>query len=397
MKQDMRASLGLDQRPSLIPQLTAHLLRLPATELAAELAAVAEQNPALELPERALPVVPQRGPTLRAHLLDQLASATLDDAARADAEAVAGETDTNGRLPSTPTLRKALGLSARRIEAAAATVQALDPAGVGARDLRECLLLQLRALEPSKTVADAAVLVRDHFADLVRRRLDRLPRADQAAALAQIASLQPRVGADFADQAAPAAAELLAFKRGGLWRVELLDEPDGLQLAAAPASGGGPQWNRLLRAGSRMVDALAFRRKTLLAVAQAAVGRQRGYFERGPAALRPLPLAAVAADTGLAVSTVSTAAAGKHLRCPHGVIALKYLFQRTARGRKDFSAAALRTAIKQVVTNENSAKPLSDAAIAQQLAAGGGSPARRTVAKHRAAAGIMPASLRRRT
>ena len=393
MKQSVRLEASLQQRQAQLPRLAARLLRLNSVQLAMELAQAAEHNPLLEVDQAALPAVVGRTRSLRSHLLDQL-SGISDPILRQDAAAVAGEADSDGRLPDAATLRRQLGLSAARISAAIGRVQVLDPAGVGARDLRECLLLQLAALPDDAAVQAARIIVRDCFAQLSRRRYDLLPMPRQDEALRLIASLNPRPGSEFAPAAVPAAPEIGIYKQGGLWRVELIA---GCRAAVAEAAAGGSrQFRALARQARVLAEGLAFRRRTLLAVATAAVARQRNYCEGGAEFLRPLGMKQVAEDTGLAVSTVSTTVAGKLVRGPHGVIALKYLFQRSTRGRRDFSAAALQMAIRRVVAGEDSARPMSDAAIASRLAADGGAPARRTIAKHRAAAGIAAASLRKR-
>lgn len=394
MKRDARLDISLQQRQLQMPRLAARLLKFNRGQLAMELAQAAEHNPLLELDEGLLPAVGERPVSLRAHLLDQL-SGIADEPLRADAQAIAGEADADGRLPDTDTLHRQLGLSVRRINAALRQVQRLEPAGVGARNLRECLLLQLASQPADKTRAAAECLVRDYFAQLSRRRYDLLPQNQLQQALRLIASLNPHPGSGFAAPALPVAPEIKACKRGGLWRVELVAQ-EGVSLVASCASGGSRQFRRLARQARVLVESLEFRRRTLLAVAAAAVARQRMYCERGDEFLKPLGLRQVAEDTGLAISTVSTAVAGKLLQGPHGVIALKYLFQRSTRGRRDFSAAALQMAIRRLVAGENPAKPMSDAAIASRLAAAGGAPARRTVSKHRAAAGIRAASLRKR-
>ncbi|MCY4325437.1 MAG: hypothetical protein OXC81_05385 [Betaproteobacteria bacterium] len=394
MKTDPALTTSLQQRQAQLPRLAARLLKLNSTQLALELAGVAEQNPLLEITPAALPALPAPGPSLRAHLLGQL-TGIADRRLRLDAVALAGEVDANGRLPDVATLCRQLGLSAARIKAALARVQKLDPIGVGACDLRECLLLQLAGQPDSDVLRLAQTIVRDHFAQLSRRRYDQLPQLRLAEVLRLIASLNPRPGAGFSQEAATAAPEIQIRKSGGLWRVELLADEMPATIATGVA-GGTRQFRRLARQARVLAESLSFRRRTLLAVAAAATARQRLYCERGAAFLRPLGLQQVAEDTGLAVSTVSTAVAGKLVRGPHGVIALKYLFQRSTCGRRDFSAAALQMAIRQVVAGENPARPLSDAAIAARLAAAGGAPARRTVAKHRAASGIAAASLRKR-
>lgn len=397
MSNNIELQLNVGQHPLQVPIYVARLLRLNATELTQELIVAAEQNPMLELRKPASMVLTQAtGPSLRDHLFTQLRRLPLTDSARKDALAVAGEVDSDGRLPSPELLRSQLRMSMARLKKSSTTVQGLDPIGVGACNLRECLLLQLGAKPPSGPVQAAITIIRDHFDSLARRRIDLLPKIERQASLKLISTLNPRVGNKFAKVSTSLLPELRVFKRTGNWLVELIDSDSPIILTPNADTATG-QLARLRTDAKSIIDALTFRRKALLTIANAAVARQRRYFEYGRAYLVPLPLRQLASDTGFALSTISTVVAGKALQSPHGVIALKSLLQRRTKGRLNFSAAALQESIKQLIATENPTKPLSDAQIVRHLAAAGGAPARRTVTKHRIVAGILPASLRKRS
>ena len=151
-----------------------------------------------------------------------------------------------------------------------------------------------------------------------------------------------------------------------------------------------------MREARSLSSAVRFRNATLLRVAQAMVDRQRAFFERGRSALAPARLRDIAADTGLATSTVAAAIAHKGIATPHGTLALKYLLQRRVTGDGRLSAAALQEAIRSLVATEDPERPYTDEQIMTALKHKCGALARRTVAKHRRLAGALPSSLRRR-
>ena len=382
------------QRAVLLPQLSATMLRLPHLELATVLSAAAEQNPFLDLPSARIPVLPPHGPTLRTHLFGQLMAMPLASGVREDALACAGEVDEAGFLVPDEVLAAALIMGRPRLARATALVRSLEPTGVGARDLRECLLLQLTALFSRSPAAEK--IVREHFPALARRRLDLIPQPGQKQALTLLASLTPRPGDLFASTASDAEAEIAVTKRQNLWRVSLVADPTvTLHPDAAKLAAAGKSWRGLRAEANLLIKALSFRRRSLLAVAQALVDRQRGFLEHGPSALVPLGLTDIAAACGLAVSTVAAITSGKMMLAPGGIVSLKSLLPRRTAGTEKSSGAALRAAIKKLVAAEDPNRPLSDAALARRLVQQGFAPARRTVAKHRSRAGYAPASGRR--
>lgn len=301
-------------------------------------------------------------------------------------------------------------------------VQGLEPRGVGARDLRECLLLQLdERCDPAGRDtgpglhALARRLVRDHLPELAVREAAglsqrlRVPQAALCEALARVRALDPRPGWRFGADLLPARVpDVIVRWRNGRWQAHMppsrltrlrLDE-DSVRLLSRqrPASGGSldadlrtqlqeaRDWSRLVRQ----------RQSTVLAVAEAIALRQARFLRFGAPALRPLSLREIAQDLGMHESTVSRAAHGKCLDTPVGIYEMRYFFSRplpTARGG-DCSGAAVRAALRELIAAESPAAPLSDGELARALAAQGLMIARRTVTKYRQQLRIAAAGLR---
>ena len=388
-------NLQLEQR--LMPRLTRDLLTLNDLALQNKLQELAADNPLLEVRERTMSGGQPAVPTLTEHLANQLETMPLATTVRADALRCLGELNERGYLPPVQELATYVGLTRQRAQRAVTTIRSLSPVGVGAHDLADCLTLQLEALPPSAAVTGAQRLIKDHFSALGRGRHDLLPRTGRSAALAVIASLRPSFANNFIAPAAAIEPDLLVQRVFGVWQVTLIAPDRPVQLRAGYADhGGSTAWRLLARQTHALLDALSFRAATLVLVAQALVDRQRAYFEQGKLALVPVRLCDIATDIGLSISTVSATIRHKHLATPGGTIALKYLLQRKTKGHGRLAAAALQEAIKQLVATEDPALPFTDDAIMTKLQAGHGAPARRTIAKHRQRAGILPSNLRRR-
>lgn len=395
----MKPQLEQRQQTTLrqMPKLATQLLLLNDAQLRSELVQHCNDNPVLELVEQSLPQVASSGPTLMQHLYEQLDKEPLSARQRADAKICASLVDQHGYLPQPADLAQTTGLAPARLRQAIAVLRNLEPVGVGAHDLAQAMLLQLEVCSASTAAKRAArLIITKHFDKLVRRRYDLLPQKNLAAALATFDLLQPRFADAFAPAAAAIVPELKVWRDAGVWRVRLCqqDLPVRLDKTFAKATTVSPRLRQKIHAARALLATLQFRHTTLLTVAQAAVDRQRNYFEHGPRGLKPLRLADIAGATGLSLSTVSATITHKYLAAPQGVIALKYLFQRATGDPQFSSAATLREAIKQLVAAEDPAAPLSDQKIMQLLSHHGSHPARRTVTKHRQAAGIPAAKLR---
>ena len=291
-------------------------------------------------------------------------------------------------------------------------VQAFDPPGVAARDLKECLLLQLRqgdADDPAHALA--TVLVASHLETLAAHEHERLcrlldvgrPQLD--AALTLILGLHPRPGSTVSaggvDYLVP---DVLVNRRGGAWRVELnpaavprIRVNTGYAAALRRGEGGG-DLGRQLQEARWLIRSIRMRNDTLLRVAQSLVRRQSAFLERGDEAMLPLLMKDVAAELDLHESTISRVVANKHMAAPRGTLAFRRFFssELPAGDGGVFSATAIRAMIRKLVAQEDPHSPLSDNHITQELVNRGIRVARRTVAKYRESMTIPPAHERRR-
>jgi len=293
-------------------------------------------------------------------------------------------------------------------------VQSMDPAGVGARDIRESLLIQLRREEKEDTLAYS--LVCDHFDDLLNHRwtdiargLGISPRAVQDAADA-LAHLDPKPGLQHSTDEDPyILPDLIVEKIDGDYLVFLNDT--SLPRLRISRSYREVAQNRnefkgenrdfissKLNSANWMIQAIEQRRQTMLKVMNFIVDRQRDFFERGIQHLRPLTLREVADYIEMHESTVSRVTNEKFCQTPRGVFPLKFFFSSglaTASG-EDISARGVRDKIRILVSQEDAKKPLTDQKIVELLEGEGIQIARRTVAKYRDQLGILPARMRKR-
>lgn len=293
-------------------------------------------------------------------------------------------------------------------------VQQLSLPGVGARDLRECLILQLRAL-PQDTPSQTLAL------RIVDEALDKLGRCDYrgltrllgctteltAEACALIRSLNPRPAASFmpVDPATYVVADASVRRVGKLWvAVPSQDATIQVRLNDTYAklfrqSRGGDRtlMAQSLQEARWLVRSLEQRGATIQRVAQAIVARQQTFFDYGAVALRPLMLSEIADELGLHESTVSRATTHKYLATPQGILEFKYFFSRelATESGGTCSAMAVRALIQEMINAENPKEPLSDVVLAKKLARQGVVVARRTVSKYRAQIKCPPAELRR--
>lgn len=352
---------------------------------------------------------------LREQLAGQIRQLDLPAPVRAAALILVEEIDDDGYLRDPDAALAARhALPEATVGAARRALQACEPTGVGARNLAECLALQLAE--------------RDRLDPLMRRLLDNLPllaRADFAALMrlcgvdaedlqdmiAEIKALNPRPGASLAAEPTELALpDVLVRPTGdGRWRVELNGATlprvlvDGAYFAELSSrrlrSDERSYMTERMQAANWLVKALDQRARTVLRVSKAIFARQLAFLEHGASALRPLVLRDIAAATGLHESTVSRATADKYAATPWGTLPLKYFFTTAIAatcGTESHSAEAIRLRIKRLIEREDPANVLSDDQIVAELERTGVAIARRTVAKYREALGIASSVQRRR-
>jgi RNA polymerase sigma-54 factor len=295
-----------------------------------------------------------------------------------------------------------------------AIVQRLDPPGIGARDLRECLLIQLG--EQADTASLTYRLVHDAFPDLIAHRWNDLakrfgvePVAVQAAA-DELARLDPKPGLKHASASdGYIIPDLIVDKIGTRYQVFLNDTgmprlrlSRSYQEIARDKKKMTPENREFIaskmNSANWMIQAIEQRRQTMLKVMNFIVDRQRDFFEKGIEFLRPLTLREVAEVINMHESTVSRVTNEKYVQTPRGVLPLKFFFSSalaTASG-EDASARSIRAKLEKMVGDEDSAKPLTDQQIVHLFQEQGIQIARRTVAKYRDQLGILPARMRKR-
>jgi RNA polymerase sigma-54 factor len=293
-------------------------------------------------------------------------------------------------------------------------IQQLDPPGVGARDLRECLLLQIRELGDRESLTYR--LVAEAFDDLKAHRWNDLakrfsvdPGSVQAAA-DQLARFDPKPGLKYSDRSdGYIIPDLIVEKIGERYHVFLNDTGmPRLRLSRAYQEVARDkkkltQENRefiaaKLNSANWMIQAIEQRRQTMLKVMNFIVDRQRDFFEKGIEHLKPLTLREVAEVINMHESTVSRVTNEKYVQTPRGVLPLKFFFSSalsTASG-EDASARSIRAKLQKMVSEENPSKPLTDQQIVHLFQEQGIQIARRTVAKYRDQLGILPARMRKR-
>jgi RNA polymerase sigma-54 factor len=299
-------------------------------------------------------------------------------------------------------------------EAVLEMVHRFDPPGVGARNLRECILLQLRRTGQEESLAHR--LVQDHFDDFLNHRwteigrnLSLSPKEVQDAA-DEVAKLNPKPGLQFgSDEDTYVTPDLIVDEIDGEYHVFLNDTRlPRLRISRAYREVAGDRnkykgenkefINQKLNSANWMIQAIEQRRQTMLKVMNFIVDRQREFFERGVQYLRPLTLREVADHIDMHESTVSRVTNQKFVQTPRGVYPLKFFFSSglSTTSGQDISARGVRDKIKTLVAEENPKKPLTDQKIVDLLDEEGIEIARRTVAKYRDQLGILPARMRRR-
>ena len=452
--------LKLGQSLTMTPQLqqAIRLLQLPVLDLSAQIQDALEENIMLEMED--LPDVPQTsaettaevetiqaedswqqqsadriqdggwngegrpindfadesGNTLREHLLWQLEMEHFTPRQAVIGEAIVDSINDDGYLEGELEeilggLDSASGFTLDEVNESLTLVQRLDPVGIGARSISECIILQLRQLDTTTPGLELAVELAQNHLDLIAsqsfgemRRDLRATEEDLHDALALIKGCNPKPGL----AVSPAAAEyvipdVFVRKIDGHWQVEI-------SATGIPRLSVNQQYARLLRGSGDhavlrsqlqearwLIRSLEIRNETLMKVATCIVTRQTAFLEHGDEAMKPMVLRDVAEEIGMHESTISRVTTNKYMHTPRGVFEFKYFFSShlSSAGGEDQSSTSVRAKIRKLIGAENPGKPLSDSKIANILAEEGITVARRTVAKYREAMNISSSSERR--
>ncbi|MFT4177680.1 MAG: RNA polymerase factor sigma-54 [Luteolibacter sp.] len=352
--------------------------------------------------------------TLQQHLQQQLDLSMIESDVRAAAQALLGNLDERGflDLPAAD-LAARLGIPQKTMTTALKLVQSFEPAGIGAANIPESLLLQLERKSGTDTIEYK--IVRDHLEDLARKRHPMIARALGTSveriseAAEKIGRLTPNPGGDFDPTGNPYILPDVVIEKDneGRWYARLTGEHlpslkiNDFYKDMIGKSGTDSKARQFLRDqirdGRSLIRSISLRQETILAIAHKLIEHQPMFFTHGPRHLRPLTMNDIADELSLHATTVSRAVAGKYIQTPQGLMEMRAFFAtgyQTADGT-EVSNAGVREAIQQLVAAENPAKPLSDDAIAKSLASQGLKVARRTVAKYREQLNILPSHLRK--
>ncbi|NOR39831.1 MAG: RNA polymerase factor sigma-54, partial [Gammaproteobacteria bacterium] len=328
--------------------------------------------------------------------------------------------DDAGYLPTslqeiTDSLDKSLEVEPDEVQAVLHRIQQFDPIGIGARNLQECLQLQLQQFNKDTSwLREAKILIRDYFGLLSNRDFIKLGRkmklsTDELKQVIHfIQNLNPRPGAQFNDTKPEyIVPDVYVTKKNGKWTVELNAESiPKLRINSLYANmvkrGNNSKDNNYLRDNLQearwFLKSLQSRHDTLMKVANCIIERQRGFLDHGEEAMKPLVLRSIAETIDMHESTISRVTTRKYMHTPRGIFELKFFFSShvTTDTGGECSATAIRAIIKKLVAAENPSKPLSDNKMASVLADQGINVARRTIAKYREALSISPSNERKR-
>jgi len=352
--------------------------------------------------------------TLQQNLIGQLNQTALNAADRKAAELIIGNIDDNGFLQATPEeMTLNTGIPKEDFERMLALIQSFYPPGVGARDLRECLRIQLERVGKQNSLEYK--IISEHMEDLGKRRFPEIARrmgmsVEKVQECANnIARLNPRPGQIFAT-APPnyVLPDVTVEKTDGDYQVILNGEQiPHLRISNTykdimAQDGNGSEVKDYIRdkirSGKFLIRSIHQRQQTISSIAQQIVSRQRDFFEHGTSHLKPMTMKEVADAVGVHETTVSRAVSGKYMATPQGVFEMKYFFTsgyQTASG-ESMSNTSVKEVILDLVKNEDGNAPLSDQEIVLILSERGIPIARRTVAKYRTELNILPSNMRRK-
>jgi RNA polymerase sigma-54 factor len=369
-----------------------------------------------------------RSTSLREHLLFQLQMSDFVDNERAFAELVIGNLDERGyldlsggenadgtKLPdlTIDDLAKEAGLDPEDAPFVLAMIQRFDPIGVAARDLGECLRVQAEVLGYDRI---ELAIIRDHLHNVERRNFGAIAKAlkitneevcDAVQEIQRLESVPARNYSEVDDKTIAITPDVYVFKDNDEWVVT--DNDKGLQRLfinenLAQRMLKDPKAkdfiNDKLRSAQWLIRAIEQRRRTIIKVTECIVKKQRDFFERGVAHLRPMILRDIAEDVGMHESTISRVTSNKYVHTPQGLFELKYFFNsaidKTGGDEDTIASESVKQAIKKIIACEDKNNPLSDQAIVKILEDQDIKIARRTVAKYREMLGILPSSKRKK-
>lgn len=353
------------------------------------------------------------GTSLQEHLMEQIRVSEVTDEQRPLAEILVGNIDDYGYLKATvEEMANSTGVPQEKFMEVLKIIQSFHPPGVGASDLRECLLIQMQRLGKEKTLEYQ--IVHDFMDALGKRRMPEIARGtgqdvvDVQKAILRIGLLEPRPGRAFLpDNDQYVLPEVFVVKQDNEFVVTTNNEQiphlrisntyKDLMSQADSSSEVREYIREKIRAGKFLIKSLHQRQETIRKIGIEIVTRQREFMEKGVAFLKPLTMVQVAEVVGVHETTVSRAVSGKYIQTPQGVFEMKYFFTsgiQTASG-DGMSNRSVKDMIEDIFKGEDPNKPLSDQEVVQMLTDKGIAIARRTIAKYRSELNILPSNLRK--
>ena len=356
--------------------------------------------------------------TLQDYLMWQVELTPFSDTDRAIATSIVDAVDETGYLTvPLEDILESMGdeeIDIDEVEAVLKRIQRFDPVGVAAKDLRDCLLIQLSQFDKTTPwLEEARLIISDHLDLLANHdfrtlmRVTRLKEDVLKEAVNLIQSLDPRPGQSIqTGEPEYVIPDVLVRKHNGHWTVELnSDSIPRLQINQHYASmcnnarnDGDSQFIRSnLQEAKWLIKSLESRNDTLLRVSRCIVEQQQAFFEQGEEYMKPMVLADIAQAVEMHESTISRVTTQKYLHSPRGIFELKYFFSShvNTEGGGEASSTAIRALVKKLIAAENPAKPLSDSKLTSLLSEQGIMVARRTVAKYRESLSIPPSNQRK--
>jgi len=366
-----------------------------------------EERPSLE-------ATASKTETLQEHLVSQLRFADVEKNDLPILLQIIGNLDKDGYLCATyEEISGECKCDVADVERVMSVMKNMDPPGVGARNLGECLLIQLENLGLANQLEGR--IVRNHLDKVEKRKFDLIAKAEQVAleevykAITAIRNLEPRPGRPFADEAVRyIVPDIYVYKVGSEYVISLNEDglpklrvsPYYLELLRKKDSENLPNYEYLtsrLKAASWLIKSIHQRQQTIYRVTESIVKFQREFLDNGIEKLKPLVLKDVADDIGMHESTVSRVTTNKYVHTPQGVFELKYFFSNGIKGDGcDVSSSTVKDKIKNMIAAEPADKPISDQEIVEKLKSENIEIARRTVAKYRESLGILSSSKRKK-
>lgn len=352
--------------------------------------------------------------SLQQHLIDQITLCDCDETTKENLVLLIGSLDENGYLNESPSnLSLQLNIPYPQFLEALDILKTFNPAGIGAKDLQECLLIQLKRKQKEDSLAHT--IIDETYPLLLRRRIQEIAKklkvSDEAIqkALEEIASMDPSPGKRFsADTNNVIEPDIKIYLEDDIWKIELNNEyipklriSQKYKDLLAQGNLSKKEKEYLvenMRSGKFLINSLDQRQNTLKKISQKIIEQQPKFFVKSNPSLQPMTMQQIADDVGVHETTISRAIANKYAKTPHGVFPLKHFFNSgfTSESGETIANRSIKETIEKIIQKEDPKKPISDQAISKELEKEGIKIARRTVAKYREQQGILPTHLRRR-